>query len=376
MSKIKVCCFCDTWESGGIESFLNNVYHNLDLSVFDVNMVVTKQSESVFTEPLKQLGINFYELSSNQNDFIKNTKKLKEILKKGNYDVAHLNIFHGASLIYAKVARSAGVPKVIVHSHNTALRKSRTKALKMCIHKLAGLLFSKYATEFWACSRIAAEFMFPKRILEKRGYVFIPNGIFTEKFVFNSDYRDKKRKELGIDDSFVIGCVGRLTEQKNQIFLIDVLKKALEQRECRLLLVGEGIEEDAVREKADKLGVSDKVIFYGVSTEVNLLMCCMDCLAMPSTFEGLGIVAIEAQCLGVPVVCSENVPQEAHVSDCIKSINLDKGPEEWAEVLLKTEKSGNDSAKHLSSVRNAGFDIKNVSELIGNKYSEGTIING
>ena len=373
MKKTKVCCFCERWESGGIESFLNNVFHNIDLSIFQVDIVVAELSKSIFTEPLKQLGVNIYELSGSHKKLIENYRIFRKLLENGNYDIVHLNVFHALSLFYAKAARSAGVPKIIAHSHNTALRKSRTKMLKLCLHKLSLSCFSRYVTDFWACSYKAAEFIFPSNIVRNKQYFFVPNGIKTDDFIFDSVYREAFRQKLKLENTFVIGCIGRLCEQKNQLFLISVLKEALKIRDCRLLLVGEGSYEEILRKKAEEMQISDKIIFYGVSSEVNRLMCCMDCLAMPSLFEGLGIVAIEAQCLGLPVICSENIPEEAYASGGIKSIRLNEGAKQWAEALLDCEKTGINSKRNLSAVRASGFDVKNVSETIKNKYLEGTI---
>lgn len=370
MNKTKVCCFCERWESGGIESFLNNVFHNIDLSIVQVDIVVAELAESVFTEPLKQRGVHFYELTGNQKKLTENYKALKKILQNGKYDVVHLNIFHALSLIYAKAAHCAGVPEIIAHSHNTALRKSKTKVLKLCVHNLSKRYFSRYVTDFWACSHNAAGFMFPANISKNKQYIFIPNGIKTQVFVFNPEHRGSFRQKLGLENTYVIGCIGRLCEQKNQIFLIDVLKEALKTKDCRLLLVGEGSGEKMLRKKAAGLGVLDKIIFYGVSSEVNRLMCCMDCLAMPSLFEGLAIVALEAQCLGLPVICSENISEEAFISEDIKRVRLSDGAGRWAEALLGHENTGVNSKRNSDALIKAGFDIKSVAKAIQNKYTK------
>ncbi len=373
MGKIRVCCFCEKWESGGIESFLNNVFHNIDLSCVQIDIVVSEQADSIFTEPLKQLGIRFYELSGKQNSIRKNCKMIRTVLQNGNYDVLYLNIFHALSLVYAKIAHSLGIPQIIAHSHNTALRKSHTRFLKKILHKLSSVLFSKYVTDCLACSEIAAEFMFPAKVLENNGYNFIPNGIKTEKFTFDREYRNDIRRELKLENTFVIGCVGRLCEQKNQLFLLEVLAEAVKEQDCRLLLVGEGEYENILRNKAKELQLTDKVIFYGVSDEVNRLMCSLDCLAMPSLFEGLGIVAIEAQCLGVPVVCSENIPGEALITKSIKSLAINKGAKEWARAIFSCEKTGTYAERNLSDIKNAGFDVKSTAAMIQNLLLKGTV---
>ena len=187
MQKIKICCFCETWESGGIESFLNNVLQYINLEEIHVDIVVSCLKKSIFTEPLKQKGIRFFELSGDQRNFLKNYCMFMELLQKENYNAVHLHIFHGLSLYYACLAKKAGVPVRIVHSHNTALRSSKSQQLKLFIHNIAKNLFSNAATDLWACSALAAHFLFSKRVLKQKEFQFIPNGIDTKRFRFRSE---------------------------------------------------------------------------------------------------------------------------------------------------------------------------------------------
>lgn len=360
MEKVKVCCFCEKWESGGIESFLSNVIGRLEPEEFQVDIVAANLSQSVFTKQLQRRGVRFFQLSGNQRRLMVNQRKFLELLRRERYHVVHLNLFQGLSLAYVGTAKRAGIPVRIAHSHNTALRKSATKPLKELIHNAAKYIFAGDATEFWACSSKAARFLFPKRALEKRGYRFIPNGIEVERFRFDPSVRNQVRAELGLEDKLVIGNVGRLCYQKNQDFLLDVFAQVKRRRlESRLLLVGEGELLEQLKEKARRLNVADCVIFYGVSAHVERLLWAMDVFAFPSRFEGLGIAVVEAQAAGLPVIVSECVPEEAYVTPALHKVLLEAGPKQWADALIGAYPDGGRGA-YGNGLKCMGFDISCV----------------
>ena len=369
MEKKRVCCFCESWESGGIESFLNNVLGHMDRTELEIDLVTSQLKESVFTKRLQEQGIHFYELSGNQKNIWKNHRLFRRLLVENSYDIIHLNVFQGMSLYYARLAKQAGVPVRIAHSHNTDLRPSRTRKLKLWLHKTFSNRHAADATAFWACSRAAAEFMFPHRVLEEKGFTFIPNGIRTERFHFDAAARDSVRRELGLEDCFVVGNVGRLCYQKNQEFLLDVFASLLKTRpDSRLLLVGEGEDRNKLESRAEELGIAENVLFYGVTDRVERMFWAMDAFAFPSRFEGLGIVAVEAQAAGLPVVCSEFVPPEAHVTSLAMVVPLEQSVQGWARALeAVTFQTAERMGKEL--VREAGFDIEDVAARIQTIWS-------
>lgn len=368
--KIKVCCFCESWESGGIESFLNNVLNHLDLKRFQVDIVTSCLKQSIFTESLRRLGIRFIELSGNQKKVIQNHKAFLALMQQEKYDVVHLNIFQGLSLYYAKLAKRTEVPVRIAHSHNTDLRKSPTRLIKLLIHNMCKERYSKYATDFWACSKVAAEFLFSERTLRERGFRFIPNGIETERFRFNAEIRNSVRKELRIENKLVIGNIGRLCDQKNQDFLLDIFTKVKKQRpESTLLLVGEGELLGALKQKAKQLQIEDPVIFYGTSQQIEQLLWAMDVFLFPSHFEGFGIVAIEAQAAGLPVLCSENIPSEAIITKWAAQLKLSAGAMAWAKAALQMKMADRNAGADMVAAK--GFDIQIITKQIQEKWVGG-----
>lgn len=368
--KVKVCCFCERWESGGIESFLTNVIRHSDLEKFKIDIATSCLGSSIFTEPLKQMGVRFFELSGNQRKVIQNHRQFFALLQQEQYDVVYLNIFHGLSLYYAKLAERADVPIRIAHSHNTALRKSSTKLIKVLIHKTCKELYSKSATDLWACSESAAEFLFSRRMLSKHGFYFIRNGIEVNRFRFDIAVRRTVRNKLGLENKFVVGNIGRLCYQKNQEFLLDILLEMKKTRpESCLLLVGEGEALESLKEKTERMGLSRDVIFYGTSCHIEQLLCAMDVFIFPSRFEGFGIVAIEAQAAGLPVLCSENIPREAIATTLATQLKLSAGAEIWAETALESETTDRNFGAEEVSAR--GFDIQMITEQIQEKWVGG-----
>lgn len=357
----KVCCFCESWESGGIESFLNNVLQHMDLTELQVDIVSTYLGESVFAAGLEGKGVRFIELSGTLRS-IRNFGLFRKLLRENRYDVVHFNLFQGLALYYVQIAKEEGIPVRIVHSHNTALRKSALRPLKLLLHHISSALFSGSATDFWACSEAAGKFLFAT----KKRVRFIPNGIETTRFYFDVAERDAVRAEMGLTDAFVIGNVGRLCYQKNQDFLLDVFAEVLKERpESRLLLVGAGNLQGQLEEKAMQMGIADRVIFYGVTDRTERLYWAMDVLVMPSRFEGLPVTSVEAQAAGLPCVFSEAITRECDLTGAV-FLPLDAGWSAWADVV-KTQYAGERrSASEL--VRQAGFDTKAVAQLVETYY--------
>ena len=361
----RICCLGESWISGGVEAFLRNVLTRMDMGKLEVDIVAAWLGECVFTNELKAKGVRFYELSGSTWRVAENHRRFRALLRERHYDVVHLNAFQGLSLAYLHIAKEEGVPVRIAHSHNTALRKVVTRPLKLAIHRWARERYTEDATALWACSRDAAAFLFSARELSRRGFQFIPNGIDADRFRFDPMKREAARRELGLDGKYVIGHVGRLCYQKNQGFLLDVLAEAVKRRpESALLLAGDGEDEPRLREKAQSLGVAEKVLFYGASERVERLYWAMDAFAFPSLFEGFGIAVIEAQAAGLPVVCSEHVPEEARLDGCAV---LPLEAEVWARWLREERPR---TPERADAVRRAGYSVDAVSERIWRVYSD------
>ena len=356
----RICVLCGTWESGGIEAFLANAIRSMDCTGLEIDVVCARLGRSVFTAPLEELGVHFRQLSGSTRKVGENRRLFQKLLEERRYDAVHLNAYQALSLAYLALAGEAGVPVRIAHSHNTALRKSLTRPLKLALHHWAKRKYANAMTCRWACSQAAAEFQFE----DGENWTFIPNGIDTGRFRFDVEEREKSRRELGVEGRLVIGNVGRLCYQKNQEFLLDVFREVVAQRpESVLLLVGEGEDKLRLEEKAKALGIEDTVIFYGATHEVERLYWAMDVFVLPSRFEGLPVTWIEAQATGLPCFFSDSITEECRIGEGTRFLPLTASAREWAEEIAKVWTPA-DRAVAAEEAAAAGFDVRLVAETV------------
>ena len=358
----RICCLCETWASGGIESFLTNVLLHMNRSNLEVDIVTVQIMESPFTSRLKEQGLSIHQLSGSKKRWISNCILFWKLLKTNQYDVVHLNVFQGLQLVYLQLAKWAGVPVRIAHSHGSGLRKSKLRWCKLLLHEIGKICFGGAATQRWTCSRQAADFLFREANAE-----VIPNGIDVERYRFRAAERKRVREELGLTGKFVVGSVGRLQFDKNQSFLLDVLAQMLPERpDAVLLLVGDGSARQELQDKAKKLEIDGHVIFHGLSDRVEELLWAMDAFAFPSLSEGFGMVAVEAQTAGLPVICSEHIPEEVNLTPQFVRLPLTSGTEAWAKTLAQAENINREDAPEL--VLRAGFSLSDVSDRVRTYY--------
>lgn len=349
----KICCFCETWGSGGIEAFLVNVLEHMDRTDIRVEIVASHVKSDLFQPRLRAMDISLTELSGNTRHVHKNYRLLQRLYLSRKYDVVHFNIFEDLSLLYALNARKAGVPVRIAHAHGAGLRRSPTRWLKMRVHELCRLMLSGVATDHWACSDVAARFMFSR----KTAWELIPNGIDLETFRFDAGKRKRTRAELHAIDRYVIGCIGRLESDKNHSFLLDVLKHVRRARtDAMLLLIGEGREKSRLQKKARRLGLEEHIFFYGISDDIPSLLCAMDIFVLPSVSEGLGIVVIEAQANGLVCICSTGVPKATQATELVTFLPLRSGAKRWADAISFAPQT--ERVSRIDDLARAGYIVE------------------
>ena len=369
---MRVLCFCEKWESGGVESFVTNLYECMDRDGVEVDVVACVRDESaLFTPRLAALGIEVGVLSGRLWSVRENVRMFRELLERGSYDAVHLNLFEGLALLFAREAKRAGVPCVIVHGHNTDLHPGALRAAKLAVHHMCVRSLAGFADVRWAPSEEAARFMF-----DGLPWTLVKNGIVPERFSFDAGARSRVRGELGLGDAFALGCVGRLCAQKNQAFLVDVLAECAARHpeaDMRLLLVGAGDDEGMLRARAEERGVGERVLLCGARDDVCRLYSAMDVLCVPSLFEGLGIAAIEGQAAGLPVLCSPAVPGEVGVTGLCQSVPLDGAV--WAERLceLRVEqmRGSVERRRACDAMRRVGYDMRETAAMVRKAYAGG-----
>lgn len=365
MQKIKVLHLELDENMGGIESFLYNLYEQIDRKKIQFDFVTRAENPAKGNE-LKKLGANIYKVSSLSHPF-RYMRDLENIIKNGNYDVVHIHKNSCANILPFFVTNKFKDLKVYVHSHNTQPSKG---SISKILHILNRKFVWNSSVKHFACSEVAGKWLYGK----KRDFIVIKNGILTNRYLFNEFIRSMKRDELQISkDSFVIGNVGRFTEQKNQKRLLEIFSNLQNLKtNTVLLLIGDGDLREENEKYAKQLGLKN-VYFLGVRNDIPELMMAMDVMVMPSLYEGLPIVCIEAQATGLSMFISDTVSLETKIIDNYYSFSLEDSNLTIAKELLKMDKSdksdkSNERTICCDIIRKAGYDMKNTANTLINEY--------
>jgi len=352
----------------GIQSFLMNVYRNVDREKIQFDFLIHSKEKGAFEDEILSLGGHFFHLNKlSSKYFLSYQNELVKFFKENKYNIvhSHLNLLSSFTLSGAK---KAGVPVRIAHSHSSSISDT---GLKKAIKLFAKTQMNKYATHKFACSREAGIWQFGKMAQESGEVKIIPNGIEIEKFLFNEVNRKKIRKQYDIEENiFVVGHIGGFRKVKNHEFLLKVFEKIKKiKREAILMLIGSGELENEIKELGMRLGVLDSIVFVGSVENVNEYYSAFDTFVFPSIFEGLGIVLVEAQANGLPCFASDVVPNGANLSDVYFPLSLNASPEKWAECIIN---NSNISSRQCSkNVRE--YDIKKVSKMLEDFYTDGVL---
>lgn len=332
---------------GGLETMLMNYYRNIDRSLLQFDFLVHREKRADYDDEIESLGGRIYRLPP-LNPFNTNYRKQLQqfFFNHQEYKIVHSHI-DCMSAIPLKAAKKAGIPVRIAHSHNNNQDKDAKYILKLLYKRR----IPQYATKLMACSQAAGEWMFGDREFD-----VLNNAIDAKDYRYNPKVREIQRNSLGIAvDDFVMGHVGRFSPQKNHEFLIDIFAELVTKREATLLLVGNGDLCDHIYKKACQLGVEKRIIFAGVRNDVADLLQVMDVFVFPSHYEGLGIVAIEAQAAGLPCLISDGVPMECKKTDLVQQIPLSEGAQAWATALMRVARTQRrDTYKEIKA---SGYDI-------------------
>ncbi len=370
MDTIKVCIWCEKWGSGGIESFIVNTLEAMDRTGLDIKLVTARIESDVFDPRLERLGIQRLLLEGNGSDSaivrgLTSGSAFKALLRRENFDVIHLNIYHGVAMQYAYYAAKVGVPIRIIHSHNAALRPSKLRFLKEFAHKFASNTMSRFGTHYCACSDAAAKWMFPRSIVSRT--MLIANGVDLDRFAFDPEGRANARKELCLGNSFTLCCIGRICAQKNQTFLLQVFERILKtDPDARLLLAGADDSGGQIVHLARELGVYNSVSFLGVTDKIPQLLWASDAFVLPSLFEGNPVSGIEAQASGIRCFLSDTITRQAQLTPCVSYLSLGDGPDLWAAAILQQKDFVRPDTAPI--LRQKGYDIKDSANRLSQIY--------
>lgn len=331
----KVLVFGITENPGGVESVVMNYYRNINRENIQFDFLCNTEVVAYEDEILK-LGGKIYRITARSKDRNKYKSDMEKFFKEhsNEYSSIWVNVCSLANIDYLKYAKKYGIKKRIIHSHNSQNMDSFLRGL---LHRFNKLFISKYATDFWSCSDDASKWFYSKKIQKQENHLIVKNAIDLEKFKYDEKTRNEYRKELNWDTKIVFGNVGRFHFQKNQLFLIKIFAKIQKKVDNAILvLVGDGEDRNKIVDMINEYKINEKVVLLGVRDDIPNIMQAMDVFVFPSIFEGLGLVAIEAQASGLPVFASKNViPEEVNIDkEIFRFIELDKGEEYWANDII------------------------------------------
>lgn len=347
-------------QANGISAYVCNYFNMMDKNNIDMSfLLLVDDDKSRFESVLKNNG-KIYELYKNVNIF-DYFKKIDDFFKNNHFDIVHCHVpNYGVFFLY--FAKKYNVKVRILHSH---VNKSSDKKLNQIRNDIISPVAVRLANEYFACSNLAGDFLF-----SKKDYFVINNAINFENYKFDSFKRNEIRNSLNLNGKFVIGEFGRLNPQKNPLFTLEIFNEVLKVKSnAFLILVGDGELYDKVVTKIEEYNLNDKVLLLGNRNDVNDLYNCLDVFLLPSTYEGLGIVLIEAQANGLPCFTSKDlVPKAAAVSDLVTFVELNDNASEWAKLICDCN-----SIKRVDVTKNIvekGYDINSECNKLTDLYMQ------
>ncbi|GAA2956375.1 hypothetical protein FC48_GL001419 [Ligilactobacillus murinus DSM 20452 = NBRC 14221] len=344
---------------GGIETFIMNMYKNMDSNDIRFDVITTSRDKIPFEEKLREQNSKIYHIPSPKNIYLY-VMEIIRIIRSNNYDIIHIHKNSLVNIIPIIIAYKINGSRVIVHAHNTAPTKGNLKFL----HYINRWLLKSMNIRRVACSRKAAKWIFNTDIADQ--VLIIPNGIKLEQYARNKIIREKIRRKYSLDsDDILIGNVGRLTKQKNQEYLIELLEKLDEK--FKLIIIGDGKLRNTLISSAKRRKVLERIIFTGAVQNVNDYLQAVDIFVMPSLFEGLPIAGIEAQAMGIPVLVSDAVSIELKLTSNIEYLRL-ANQEQWINHIKKSV--GKVNHESIEQIRENGYDISQTRIKIRQLYNK------
>lgn len=348
-----------TENRGGIESFAMNLYRNIDRNKIQFDFLVYNDVIMPYEDEILELGGKVYKNSYRRKDPKRYTKNFIKFLKDQDYDFVHFHRTNIWDLDYLWMAKMAGVKKRILHSHSSGYI-NKSNPIKKILEKINKLNLDKLANIYLACSKNSGEWMF-----DSSNYKIIYNGIDYDKFNFSIKNREKIRNHLNIKDTdILIGHVGTFLEVKNHDFIIDLYINIFkENHNYKLLLVGEGGLRGKMMQKCIELNMQDNVIFTGSISNLNEFFSAMDLFILPSKFEGLPLVGIEAQANGLPVIFSNKITREVKLNDNVFYLDINDS-KAWSNYIINNNLDRID----FDIEKFEKFNIKNVAKEMEKIY--------
>ena len=357
MKPIRILHVISGLGSGGAESLIMNWYRHIDRSLIQFDFLL-RSKENIYEAEIAELGGRVFYTPEYPSKYFHNKKATQKFFKEhiGEFKAIHV---HGNALLYVnvfKIAMRYGITKRIFHCHST---HSKHKIFEF-VHKINRCKIKYLATDYFACSEESGKFAF-----NNLKYKIFKNGIDLERFNYNIETREKIRKELGLEDKFVVGHIGRFLDVKNHEFIVSVFENVSKQKEnAFLVLVGSGPTKEKIQKLLEQK-TPNKFICLDERKDVENIYQIMDVFVFPSKYEGFGISALEAQASGLETFLSNTIPKDVFVTPKAIELPIDSA-NEWADAILKREKTIR--IGQIELLKNSGFDMQDCIKFLEDYY--------
>lgn len=373
LNKKRVLLVFRSLNAGGVESFIVNLLENMDLTDLNVDICIfdtRPEEQAFFEERLKLIGVNVIKLWAGKGKlsfYVKQRKLFRRYLSKNQYDVVHIQCCFADDGWACRVAKKKGIKNVIVHAHMSGIKLTASTWRHWMCHYLGKVTqpANRYGDILLACSLEAGEWMYGKKATKGTNFFVVNNGIRVEEYQFDLSKRKAIREKLNLSGKYVIGHIGRFSQEKNQQFLVDILCELEKCSEtCHLLLMGDGPLKQSVIDKAREYGLEKKITIVDNSYKASFIYDAMDLFVFPSLNEGFGIVCIEAQTNGLKCIVSDAVPKTTNVSGKVTYLNIQE-KELWIKAIL--EEIGKERCTKSLNIPN--FDIRKSARQVYRFYT-------
>ena len=355
----RLLCIVSSMNRGGAETFLMKIYRELDKTKFQMDFCVFTYEEGHYDKEIKQMGGKIYNLPMKTKNPIKSFNSIKKLVKKNGYDNVIRLSSSNISTIDLLASKWGGAKNLILRSTNT---KSSNKITHKFINFVSCWMPRFIPTVKVAPSTEAGKYLFGKRAIKKNKVHILNNAIDTNQFYYDEDIRIKTRKELNIENKFVVGHIGRFSQQKNHKFLIKVFNEIKKVNDnAILMLIGKGELRDEVFKQVEEYNLEDDVLFLGIRDDVPQLLMAMDVMVFPSFYEGLPNVIVEAQGASLPCLISSAITKEVKLTEFVMFNSLKNDAKDWANKAIELYECTN-RRNTKEDLINQGYDIKEMTE--------------
>lgn len=361
MKKIKILYILDKIDyNSGVSSIAMNYFRNINNKDIRIDFIVYKEINKVILEDIHKKGSKVYvlpDLTLLTLHIFK--KRICKIFEKNTYDIIHCHLPHRA-IFFLKIAKKYGIKNRVIHSHNS---KGGDNWFRIAINTILTKAGLRFATDYFACSSLAGNYAFGKYIK----YHIIPNAINTKRFFFDQKMREESRHTFSLENKFVIGHVGRYEKQKNHKFILQVFQKVLEKnKDSILMLIGTGSLLNHIKDEARSRNLYQHIIFLNHISDIERYFNMMDLFILPSFYEGLPVVCVEAQANSLPCFISNHITKEVILTNHIKPLDI-KNIEQWVKTILFYKEHFERTEKNIENVIRY-YDITKESEKLLSKY--------